>query len=357
MRRLSNKTYLSDIEAVSRLGLDWNRLAGKTLVISGATGMIGSFLIDTLMYKNKTEAMNCRIHALSRSEEKTRSEFREYLNYDNFRYSVIDINSRSFSLAAEKADYILHLASNTHPKAYASDPIGTITANIIGTYNLLEYAVSQRAKRFIFASSVEVYGENREDTDKFSEDYCGYIDCNTLRAGYPESKRAGEALCQAYIKQSGMDIVIPRLARTYGPTMLADDTKAVSQFIKRGVAGEDIILKSEGNQLYSYTYAADAVSGILYCLINGKCGEAYNVADERSDITLKALADMIADIAGTSVIFDFPDKQEALGYSKASKAIMNSEKIKSIGWKPLFDIDTGVKRTIEILRQTELFKI
>lgn len=351
MRRLSNKMYIEDLNAVAGLKLDWSRFKGKTVMISGATGMIGSFLTDVLMHKNKTEELDCCIHALSRNREKLCDVFREYTNDKNFKYSILDVNARNFAPDADRADYILHLASSTHPKAYASDPIGTITANIIGAYNLLEYAVSQKSERFIFASSVEVYGENRGDTDKFREDYCGYIDSNTLRAGYPESKRVGEALCQAYIMQKGMDIVIPRLARTYGPTMLADDTKAISQFIKRGVNKENIVLKSEGNQLYSYAYVADAVSGILYCLINGKSGEAYNIADERSDITLKALADKIAVFAGTSVVFDLPDKQEALGYSKATKAILDSKKIGGIGWQPLFDLDSGVKRTIEIMRQ------
>ena len=144
-----------------------------------------------------------------------------------------------------KIDYVIHAASNTHPVAYASDPIGTITANVFGTQYLLDYAKEADCKRFVFLSSVEIYGENRGDTDKFTEDYLGYIDCNTMRAGYPESKRTGEALCQAYRKQMEMDVVIPRLSRVYGPTMLMSDTKALSQFILKSVKQEDIVLKSE----------------------------------------------------------------------------------------------------------------
>ena len=178
----------------------------------------------------------------------------------------MDINIGNFP-ALPTMDYCIHLASSTHPVQYATDPIGTITANIIGTRNLLEFASSHGCKRFAFASSNEIYGENRGDTELFKEDYCGYIDCNTMRAGYPESKRCGEALCQAYIRQKNMDIVIPRLTRSYGPTLLSSDTKALTQFLHKGLAGEDIVLKSEGTQYYSYTYVADAVSGLLTVLL------------------------------------------------------------------------------------------
>ena len=170
-----------------------------------------------------------------------------------------------------------------------------------------------------------------------------------MRAGYPESKRCGEALCQAYRAQKGLDIVIPRITRSYGPTMLMSDTKAISQFIKKGIAGEDIILKSTGTQYYSYQYVADTVSGLLTILLSGKSGEAYNIADERSDIMLKDLAAIIAGIKGKKVVFESPDAVEAAGYSKATKARLDGHKLKRIGWKPRYDIKTGMERTIGIL--------
>ena len=185
----------------------------------------------------------------------------------------------------------------------------------------------------------------------FTEDYCGYINCNTMRAGYPESKRCGEALCQAYKSQKGLDIVIPRLTRSYGPTMLMSDTKAISQFIRKGVAGEDIILKSAGTQYYSYTYMADAVSGLLTVLLCGESGEAYNIADIASDIMLKDLAAIIADTAGKQVVFELPDAVEAAGYSTATKARLDGSKLKTLGWKPAYDIRGGLERTISILKE------
>lgn len=339
--------YQQDIQSVAALPFDWDRLNGKTFVIAGASGMIGSMLIDVLMYRNRTAEMNCRVVALGRNAQRGAQRFAAYADDSLFSFAAHDIN---LPLTLDtRADFLLHAASNTHPVAYATDPIGTVTANIIGTDNLLRFAAAHHAERVLFASSVEVYGENRGDVDAFSEDYCGYINCNTLRAGYPESKRAGESLCQAYIRQMGLDIVIPRLARTYGPTMLQSDTKAISQFIKKGVAAENIVLKSEGTQFFSYTYAADAVSGLLTTLFCGSCGEAYNIADAQSDIALRDLARIIADYAGTEVVFELPDATERAGYSTATRAILDPAKIKALGWQPLYTMKTGLERTIDIL--------
>ena len=246
-------------------------------------------------------------------------------------------------------DYVLHLASNTHPVAYATDPIGTITTNVIALNNLLALAAEKKSSRFLFASSNEIYGENRGDVELFDEKYCGYIDCNTLRAGYPESKRCGEALCQAYIKQKGLDCVIARLTRTYGPTILPTDTKAISQFFNNALRGEDIVLKSEGKQYYSYQYVADSVSGLLTILLKGEVGEAYNIADESGDITLCELATLIAMQVGRKVIFDLPNAVESIGFSKAMKARLDGSKIMALGWRPLFRIVDGVARTFDTL--------
>ena len=171
-----------------------------------------------------------------------------------------------------------------------------------------------------------------------------------MRAGYPESKRCGEALCQAYIKQKDMDIVIPRLTRSYGLTMLMSDTKAISQFIRKAINGEDIVLKSEGTQYYSYTYMADAVCGVLYVLLLGEKGEAYNIADGTSDITLRDLAQTIAETVGRKVVFEIPDAVESSGYSKATKARIDAKKLQSLGWNAIYNIENGVKRTVEILK-------
>ena len=350
MNLYNNDFYMEDIRYVAALPLPWEKLQDKSLMLSGATGMIGSFLVDVVLEKNLIDGLNCTVYALGRNEERAKVRFSKFADDSHFVFIPYDVKLPFERSDLETVDYILHLASNTHPMQYSTDPIGTITTNIIGVQNLLDFAVEHHASRFAFASSNEIYGENRGDVEFFDESYCGYINSNTMRAGYPESKRCGEALCQAYKAQKGLDVVIPRPTRSYGPTMLMSDTKAISQFIKKGIAGEDIVLKSAGTQYYSYTYVADAVAGLLTILLKGDSGEAYNIAEEHSDIMLKDLAAIIAGINGKEVVFEIPDAVEAAGYSTATKARLDGHKLQKLGWMPKYDIKSGMERTIRILR-------
>ena len=340
-----NKIYRSDIVQALSCAISWEFLNNKTVLIVGATGMISSTIIDILMLRNKEFSQHIHIIAISRNEEKAKRRFAAYWNDTCFTYSSHDITTPLPELG--DIDYILHAASNTHPRAYATDPIGTITANVQGTYHLLAYAASHHCERFFFFSSVEIYGENRNDVDKFDEEYLGYINCNTTRAGYCES----EALCNAFASQKGQDFVIGRFSRVYGPTMSPEDSKAIAQFIKKAVSGEDILLKSEGNQLYSYTYVVDAATAALCLLLQGENGSAVNIADSASDIRLKDLASLLAKEAGTKVVFELPDSAEKAGYSTATKAVLDTTKIEQLGWRAMTPLDQGLRKTVQILRE------
>ena len=349
----SNEIYQNTLRMAAKSDLPWEKLIGKKVFISGATGLFGLFLTDLLMYKNKEDALNCHVTAVSRNEEKARKRFDPaYFESDCFTYMAHDISVPLDMVDGH--DYVIHMASTTHPVAYAKRPIDTVTSNVFGTKNLLDYCVAHEGCRFVLLSSVEVYGENRGDVELFDEKYCGYIDSNTLRSGYPESKRLCETLCQAYISEKGVDAVIPRLPRSFGPTLDPEDSKALSQFIKKAVNGEDIVLKSEGNQHYSYLYAPDAVLGILRVMLLGECGQVYNLADESCDMTLKQLAGICAAQCGREVVFDLPDATERAGYSTATKARLDGTKArKELGFKPLYSIEDGLRDTISIMR-TEL---
>ena len=343
--------YQEDLDYLSRLELPWKKIRGSTLMLSGSTGMLGSLLTDALLFANSKYHLDCNLILLGRARQKMADRFGFWMKSNAGSLSLLecDINQGYPDIAPDIAiDYVVHLASNTHPVAYASDPIGTITTNILGTKNLLDCAVRHHTKRFVFASSNEIYGENRGDCEWFTEDYCGYINCNTLRAGYPESKRCGEALCQAYCKQYGLDFVIPRFTRSYGPTLLPTDTKALSQFLHNAMQKQDIVLKSKGMQYYSYTYATDAISGLLTILLQGQTGEAYNIADAASDMKLLDLAQYIALLAGTKVVFDLPSEAENIGFSKVYKARLDSSKLRKLGWKANWNIQSGLERTFKI---------
>lgn len=350
MNLMDIEEYRKQIIEYSKYDLDWGTLKDKTFLITGATGMIGKSLIDLLMYKNEHDNLNCKIIALGRNKDKAFLRLGNYFSNSNFQFLEVDIND-PIDINENKINYILHAASSTNPYQYSTEPIKTITANVIGTYNLLNLAYEKNIERFIFLSSVEIYGENRRDVEKFDEQYLGYIDCNTLRAGYPESKRTGEALCQAFIKEKNIDIVIPRLSRVFGPTVLDSDNKASSQFIRNGINEEDIILKSKGLQNFSYTYVFDAITGILTCLTKGKCGEAYNISDDKFDITLAEFAKICAEASNKKVIFDLPDEIEASGYSTATKALMDSAKLKELGWHTYSNIEERIDDTIKILKK------
>ena len=324
--------------------ISWQKLKNKRILITGASGMVGSTLIRMLLEYSRQENAGIQVVGISRSKETAEKQLRGIMDAPEFTYVSGDINMPLENMSA--FDYIIHCASNTHPRQYSSDPIGTIMTNVLGTKNLLEYAVEYGVKRFVFLSSVEIYGENRGDVDVFGEEYLGYIDCNTLRSGYPEGKRLGESMCNAYGKQKGIDFVIPRLSRTYGPGLLETDSKAISQFIHKAASGEDIVLKSKGEQLFSYTYAEDAAAAVLLVMLKGKSGEAYNVSDSGSVLTLAELAGILADIAGTKVVFELPDEVEKAGYSTATKAVLDASKLEALGWSPRVHMREGLERII-----------
>ena len=343
MNYYNTLTYENElIEIVEKRQTFFNN---KRILVSGARGMLGSMFIDAMMLLNRKYGSNIKIYAVTRNKKLAEERFIRHIDDNHFNIFFADINKDKIKID-EDIDFVVHGASNTHPFLYSGKPIETILTNVAGTNNLLEFAVKHRCKRFLFLSSVEVYGENRGDCEKFKEDYCGYINSNTMRAGYPESKRTGETLCQAYIKEYGLDSVILRLARCYGPGILQNDSKALSQFIHRAKEKRDIILKSEGKQEFSYVYQAEVVDAMCYFLQFGISGECYNVTGKDSDVSLKDLAEKIADMSGVLVKYELPDKNEAAGYSMATKAVLDGRKAETIGWTAVYPIWEGIKRSL-----------
>lgn len=339
--------YQEDLQNILNIpGIE--KLRNKTFLITGASGMIGVCLIDALMSYNEQGA-DIRIYAVGRIKEKVASRLGEY--YSNEHFCFIEQDVRQPLPNDIHPDFIIPLASNTHPLAYSQFPVETIEINVKGAEYALVKAVESGAM-VLYPSSVEVYGNARGE-DLFTEDYTGQLNLSTARACYTESKRVCEALCQSYIAENNALIKIVRLSRIFGPTMLMSDTKASSQFIIKALLGENIVLKSKGEQFFSYTYVADAVAAMLYVLIHGEIGVAYNIANEKCNVHLKEFAQSCASMTGTRVVFDLPSETEKKGFSVAMQAILSTDKIANLGFIPKYEFNDAVYRTISILKKHE----
>lgn len=314
---------------------------GKIL-ITGASGLIGSTMIETLLSANEKYEGNNTIFALGRNRDVLEKRFGNRVEY--LIQNIIDPISSQYDF-----DYIFHFASNADPVKYAIEPVETILTNIIGTKTVLEYCRSNKKCRVIFSSSFEVYGRI-ENVEKYSEEQIGILDFSILRNGYSESKRLSEMLLRSYCDEYDVDGIIARLSSVYGPNMTSTDSKAHAQFIRNGVSGEDIVLKSKGEQKRSYTYVLDAVSALLFLAIKGTRGEAYNIANRKSVFSIAEVASIVARIAGTKVVYSIPDQIEQKGFSKPQDCILNIEKIEKLGWQGRFALDDGVSETIDSLK-------
>ncbi len=339
---------ISEIDTCAKWSMDWGKLHNKTFLITGATGLVGKYLLCVLLAHNRIYGGNMRILAMGRNRQKFYQRFKKIEDIENVIFYEQDICD-PIQLDVP-IDIIIHLASNAHPRLYALEPIATEMTNILGTNNLLKLAAENKGCRFLFASSGDIYGDQTDYSSYLSEEDCGYINCNTLRAGYIEGKRAGEALCNAYKEEKGVDFVIARLCRIYGFTMQLDDSKAISQFILNAVKNENIVLKSAGNQTFSYLYAFDVVTAILTILAKGMSGNAYNVADNNQTASLKELAEMVAEISRVKVIYGEIDPFQKKGASSFQNVRLSSNKLLDLGWKPQFSMMEGLKRTIYALR-------
>ena len=343
------KTYSDILKKYSNYNLDWESLRNKSIMISGVTGLIGRFFTDLIMEKNITDGLNCTIVGLCRNIDKANEIFHEYENNNNLVLFNQDVTKKINY--KDRVNYVIHAASNTHPIQYATDPIGTIKTNVYGTNNLLEYSKDKKVDKFILLSSFEVYGKV-DEVEKIGEKDFGVVDCTIPRSCYPESKRLSESLTIGYSTQENVNVSIVRLSRVFGPTMLLSSSLATAQFIKNALDNQDIVLKSDGMQLYSYNYVGDAVTAILTVMLKGLDKEAYNVSDESYDLRLGDFAQLVSDYNNKTVVYDLPNEVEKSGFSNSTMTILDSKKIKELGWKPLGNIKSDIKDTINVLKLT-----
>ena len=342
-----NKVINEDIEHIISTDLDWNRFENKTVLISGANGFLPAYMVETLLFLvQKGIVQNLNVLALVRNKEKAEKRFSHLLNDKRLRFIVQDVCSPVH--LEEPVHFIIHAASQASPKYYGIDPVGTLNANITGTLNLCNLATNNPVESFLYFSSGEVYGKVDDALEFVSESDYGYLDPMNVRSCYGESKRAGETIGVSYMHQYGLAFKTVRPAHTYGPGMDLNDGRVFADFVRDIINNKDIVMNSDGSASRAFCYLSDATIAFFKILLQGKNGEAYNMANPACEITILELAEKLVRL--------FPEKKLNVirkngfvnGYlvSKNTRCFASIEKLQQLDWIPIVNIEDGFYRTI-----------
>ena len=343
----TSEEYKKDLKNAISATRKFEKLNHSSVLIAGASGLIGSYITDMLLYADKYLDANITVYAMGRSMERLKLRF-DGVYANKIIYIEHDVNKiLDFDYPV---DYIIDAASNAFPAVFHADPVGTIMSNILGTKHLLDYGAVYGCKRFLYISSGEVYGQGDLSTDSFEETYAGYVNPIEVRSCYPNSKRAAETLCVSYTQQYGLDTVIVRPSHTYGPTATKEDNRANAQFVNMALAGKDIVMNSLGKQKRSYTYIADTASAIISILTSGESCCAYNVANERAVATIAEFAEEVAVQTGVEVKFVLAGETVKEEMTPIEKQVLDSRKLEMLGWKGQFTVKEGIRRILEVMK-------
>lgn len=320
----------------------WELLSGKTFLITGATGLIGSVMMKCLLALNKRYALGIKMIAVVRDLEKAKNIFVDSFEQIEFKkISLTDIRSSSVGTGV---DYIVHFASPTASKFFVEHPVETLSTAIEGTTTILEYAKEAGVKGMVYASSLEVYGSN--DTDEWiEEDFQGYVNPVEVRSSYNMGKRASECLCHSYASEYNVPVMMARFTQVFGAGISESENRVFAQFARSVINGSDIVIHTQGLSAKPYCYTTDAVSAVLYLLLRGKAGEAYNIANKDSYISIRDMAFMLKDFFNPTLSVIICPKENQ-GYAPQTKLKLSTEKIESLGWKPRFELQKMFERLI-----------
>lgn len=283
--------------------IKWELFKNTTVLVTGATGLIGSLIIKTLLHISQLKNINLKIYAIIRNFEKAKKIFKEEKNFfgKNLLFCITDIRKK-ISIEC-KANYIIHAASYTASKDFINKPVDVITTTIEGTNNILEYAYINKSQSVVYISSMEVYGKLNHELVR--EDENGVIDPLAIRSCYPQSKRMAETLCIAYAEQFGVPVKIVRPTLTFGAGVLENDNRVYAQFARAALLGDNIILHTRGMTKRDYIYTSDAVRSIITVLLIGKNKNAYNISNPNTYATIYDMAKLVSSFnKNTKIIFD-----------------------------------------------------
>lgn len=344
--KIMDKYFKEDIDYLVKKCTYLNDIHDKTILVTGATGLVGSTLIKTLLEYNRHMNINLKIIALGRNEEKMLTTFENYLQDESLKIFICDINSKIEIL--DDINYIVHTAAVTKSMILKDFPVETALTSILGTKNILELAKEKQVYSMVYLSSMEVYGTFGK-SQIVNEEMLGYIDLKNVRNGYPESKRICEFLCNAYFKEYGVKVKSARLAQTFGAGVPLDDTRIFSTIARSVIQSKDIVLHTKGLSEANYCYISDTINGILTILIKGINGEVYNISNESCHTTICNMAEMVCEKIAEGkikVVFDIPEDVSSNGYAPDTKMKLSSEKLRKLGWKPQYNLEDSYKRLI-----------
>ncbi len=329
-----------DLKYIANDSLPYEEMKETTVLVTGATGLIGVSIVRALVAIG-----DIKVIAHVRNREKAEEIYGALLQ-KNVELYVDDITKEIN--VSEDIDYIFHCASITTSKTMIEKPVETICTSVEGTKNILELAKNKKSKSVIYVSSMEMYGAFNNLNHDVTEKDLGYVDNLKIRSNYPESKRLCENMCIAYMSEYNIPVKIARLAQTFGAGILPGENRVFAQFAKSAIKGEDIVLHTKGMSEGNYCYTRDCITGLLTILLKGKNGEAYNVSNPESHITIADMAYMVADKIAEGrikVVFDIPSENK-FGYAADTKMKLNSSKLQALGWKPEIGLEEAYKRMI-----------
>lgn len=329
--------------------IDWQELKGKSVFITGGTGLIGSQIALALAEYDKINNAEIKIYILARNREKAEKLFSEYKNY----VDIVVGDIRNEIALDKKIDYIIHGASITGSKEFVDFPVETIYTGLDGTKNVLEFAKENKIKGMVYLSSLEVYGVTDKDKINIKEHDYGYIEQMLPRSSYSEGKRMAECLCVAYGHEYDVPVKVVRLAQTFGPGVSYADNRVFAQFARCAIESKNIVLKTKGETYRNYCYVRDAVTGILCVLTKGKKNEAYNIANKNTGISICNMARLVSEkIANKkiNVVFDLGDDLTKLGYGPTIKIALDTSKLEALGWKAEIELQEAFERMIDSMK-------
>ena len=345
-----NKCWIADIDKILEVIPELDSLAGKSVMITGAAGLVCSSIVDVLFRYNDTHKEKIRILAAGRWHKEMFDRFQEMTNRTDFVYVSYDA-SKTDNVFDVHADYIIHGASNASPNMITNEPVETMLSNFLGMKNLLDYAKQQGTRRLLYISSSEVYGK-KEDSRPYRENQYGYIDLLQPRNSYSVGKRSAETLCVSYADEYGVESVIVRPGHIYGPTASPYDKRVASAWAYSVAKGEDIIMKSDGSQIRSYCYCLDCASAILKVLLCGQDCHAYNISNPDSIITIKEMAEILAKSGSVRLRSEMPTDEEQKSFNPMHNSSLEGTSLLALGWHGCFDAETGFGHTVRILKET-----